>query len=140
MHIAFSNLTATLAVSGFPIVSGVHGSLVPGRLTALMGSSGCGKTTLLSALMGIPNEGVTVSGAPTLPAGLVGNVPQKDQFHGSLSVYHALWSSAVSRLPSGHSAACSAAASASLLGLLPHSAKATPCQWWPSSTSPLQPC
>lgn len=51
LEVSFTDLEVVLP-SGQQILRGVSGHLRPGRLTAIMGPSGAGKTALLSAIMG----------------------------------------------------------------------------------------
>ncbi|MGI5469965.1 ABC transporter ATP-binding protein [Streptomyces sp. CA-132043] len=59
-----------------PLVDGVSLRLHPGRITALVGASGSGKTTTGLALLGEYPEGAQVTGEVRVPDGLVGYVPQ----------------------------------------------------------------
>ncbi|KQV04446.1 MULTISPECIES: ABC transporter ATP-binding protein [unclassified Kitasatospora] len=63
-------------VGGRTLLDGVHLRAYPGRVTALLGASGCGKTTTGLALLGEYPEGAKVSGTVLTPAGAVGYVPQ----------------------------------------------------------------
>ncbi|WP_308369818.1 ATP-binding cassette domain-containing protein [Streptomyces sp. McG3] len=58
------------------IVDGVNLRVLPGRITALVGASGSGKTTTGLALLGEYPAGARVSGDVRVPDGLVGYVPQ----------------------------------------------------------------
>jgi peptide/nickel transport system ATP-binding protein len=64
-------------VGGRAIVDGVNLQVVPGKITALVGASGSGKTTTGLALLGEYPAGARVSGEVRVPAGLVGYVPQQ---------------------------------------------------------------
>nr|WP_051860115.1 ATP-binding cassette domain-containing protein [Streptomyces anulatus] len=59
------------------IVDGVNLRVLPGRITALVGASGSGKTTTGLALLGEYPAGARVSGDVRVPDGLVGYVPQQ---------------------------------------------------------------
>ncbi|GAA4682063.1 ABC transporter ATP-binding protein [Streptomyces chumphonensis] len=61
---------------GRAIVDGVDVRLVAGRITALVGASGSGKTTTGLALLGAYPAGARVSGEVRTVDGLVGYVPQ----------------------------------------------------------------
>lgn len=63
-------------VGGRLLLDGVHLRAYPGRVTALLGASGSGKTTTGLALLGEYPEGAKVSGTVRSPAGAVGYVPQ----------------------------------------------------------------
>ena len=85
------------------ILSSAQGTLSPGELVAVLGSSGCGKTTLLSCLAGRlrPSEGsVSLNGAP-LPSSnsLVAFIQQEDLFLPHLTVSEHLRFQARLRLP-----------------------------------------
>lgn len=64
-------------IDGRAIVDGVSLRVLPGRVTALVGASGSGKTTTGLALLGEHPPGARVSGAVRVPGGgPVGYVPQ----------------------------------------------------------------
>lgn len=63
-------------IDGRAIVDGVGLRLLPGRITALVGASGSGKTTTGLALLGEYPAGAQVTGEVRAPDGLVGYVPQ----------------------------------------------------------------
>jgi ABC-type multidrug transport system ATPase subunit len=85
------------------ILDGVHLSIAPGELVAIIGESGSGKTTLLKALAGVgpPSSGaVSVSGEPVAARATdIGYVPQTDIIHTELTVREALRYAARLRLP-----------------------------------------
>ncbi|MFC8454627.1 ABC transporter ATP-binding protein [Kitasatospora sp. NPDC057223] len=64
-------------VGGRPIVAGVNLRVYPGRVTALLGASGSGKTTTGLALLGEYPPGAVVSGRIGVPADGVGYLPQQ---------------------------------------------------------------
>ncbi|MGW2634880.1 ABC transporter ATP-binding protein [Streptomyces chattanoogensis] len=63
-------------IDGRAIVDGVSLRLAPGRITALIGASGSGKTTTGLALLGAYPRGARVTGEVRAPATTIGYVPQ----------------------------------------------------------------
>ncbi|MEU2435588.1 ATP-binding cassette domain-containing protein [Streptomyces rubradiris] len=63
-------------IDGRAIVDGVSLRVTAGKVTALVGASGSGKTTTGLALLGEYPAGARVTGAVRVPDGLVGYVPQ----------------------------------------------------------------
>ncbi|MYQ78935.1 MULTISPECIES: ABC transporter ATP-binding protein [unclassified Streptomyces] len=63
-------------VGGRAVLDGVDLRLRPGRITALTGGSGSGKTTTGLALLGEYPPGARVTGSVRVPQGLIGYVPQ----------------------------------------------------------------
>ncbi|GLW14411.1 ABC transporter ATP-binding protein [Streptomyces sp. NBRC 13847] len=63
-------------VDGRALVDGVSLGLAPGRITALIGASGSGKTTTGRALLHAYPPGATVTGEVSVPDTPVGYVPQ----------------------------------------------------------------
>ncbi|PUZ56872.1 hypothetical protein GQ55_5G378200 [Panicum hallii var. hallii] len=92
----------------FEILKGVSGSFRPGVLTALMGISGAGKTTLMDVLAGRKTGGytegtITVSGYPKKQetfSRVFGYYEQSDTHSQHLTVLESLLFSAWLRLPS----------------------------------------
>ena len=78
------------------------GKLSPGRVTAVMGPSGAGKTTFLNALAGKAYHSYTtgivlINGKPDpikCYKKVIGFVAQDDIVHGNLTVEENLWFSA----------------------------------------------
>ncbi|XP_071719365.1 putative white-brown complex homolog protein 30 [Rutidosis leptorrhynchoides] len=108
IEIAFNELTLTLKGKRKCIMRSVSGKLMPGRISAVMGPSGAGKTTFLSALTG-KITGCTMSGMILVNGKnesihcykkIVGFVPQDDIVHGDLTVEENLRFSARCRLSS----------------------------------------
>ncbi|XP_020221803.1 ABC transporter G family member 31 [Cajanus cajan] len=89
------------------LLSNVSGVFAPGVLTALMGSSGAGKTTLMDVLAGRKTGGyiegdIKISGYPKVQqtfARIAGYVEQNDIHSPQLTVEESLWFSASLRLP-----------------------------------------
>ncbi|KAL3520747.1 hypothetical protein ACH5RR_018896 [Cinchona calisaya] len=106
IEIGFRDLTVTLKGKNKHILRSVNGKIMPGRITAVMGPSGAGKTTFLSALAG-KAVGCKISGLILINAKtesihsykkIIGFVPQDDVVHGNLTVEENLWFSARCRL------------------------------------------
>ncbi|GJS76857.1 putative white-brown complex homolog protein 30, partial [Tanacetum coccineum] len=106
IEIAFKELTLTLKGKQKCIMRSVSGKIMPGRISAVMGPSGAGKTTFLSALTG-KITGCTMSGMILVNGKnesihsykkIVGFVPQDDIVHGDLTVEENLRFSARCRL------------------------------------------
>ncbi|MBV8516171.1 MAG: ATP-binding cassette domain-containing protein [Acidobacteria bacterium] len=89
------------------LMEGVSLTLLPSELVALMGPSGAGKTTLMTALNGYqpPSSGRVLFNGQDLYANFdrfrlgIGYVPQDDILHGELTVGEALYFTARLRLP-----------------------------------------
>eukprot|EP01083_Nonionella_stella_P008884 25735_1 len=105
MYIRFRKLSLYLPKHNKFILNYVTGSIVPGRITAIMGPSGAGKTTFLTALMGKADG---ISGSTSVNGNechmseyskLIGFVPQNDVMIRELSVRDNIWFSARMRLP-----------------------------------------
>ncbi|KND03224.1 uncharacterized protein SPPG_09010 [Spizellomyces punctatus DAOM BR117] len=103
-EIEFENLGFTLP-TGVEIMRGVTGDLKPGRLCAVMGPSGAGKTTFVSLLT---NKAKRTSGTIRINGieeelskyrKLIGFVPQEDVMLRELTVRDILMHSALMRLP-----------------------------------------
>ncbi|KAK9283806.1 hypothetical protein L1049_012060 [Liquidambar formosana] len=107
IEVAFKDLTLTLKGKKKQLLRCVTGKIMPGRITAVMGPSGAGKTTFLSALVG-KAIGCTTTGVILINGKnesihsykkIIGFVPQDDIVHGNLTVEENLWFSAKCRLP-----------------------------------------
>ncbi|CAF1698290.1 unnamed protein product [Brassica napus] len=107
IEVAFKDLTITLKGKNKHLMRCVTGKLSPGRVSAVMGPSGAGKTTFLTALTG-KAAGCTMSGMILVNGKvesiqsykrIIGFVPQDDIVHGNLTVEENLWFSARCRLP-----------------------------------------
>ncbi|KAI3981701.1 hypothetical protein MKX01_020644 [Papaver californicum] len=106
IEVAFKDLTLTLKGKHIHLLRSVTGKIMPGRVSAVMGPSGAGKTTFLSALAG-KVTGCVVSGLVLINGKIepihsykkiIGFVPQDDIVHGNLTVEENLWFSARYRL------------------------------------------
>lgn len=76
VHVAAEIKDLRVEVDGRPIVDGVSLRVRPGKVTALVGTSGSGKTTTGLALLGEYPPGARVAGEVRVADGLVGYVPQ----------------------------------------------------------------
>ncbi|KAA8516559.1 hypothetical protein F0562_016935 [Nyssa sinensis] len=106
IEVAFKDLTLTLKGKNKHLMRCVTGKIMPGRVSAVMGPSGAGKTTFLSALAG-KATGCTMSGLILINGKvesiysykkIIGFVPQDDVVHGNLTVEENLRFSARCRL------------------------------------------
>jgi len=99
VEIAFKDLTLTLKGSKKKLLRSVTGELMAGRVAAVMGPSGAGKTTFLSAIAGkatgCETTGMILINGKTEPIRaykrIIGFVPQDDIVHGNLTVQENLW-------------------------------------------------
>ncbi|KAJ3126574.1 hypothetical protein HK098_007403 [Nowakowskiella sp. JEL0407] len=103
-NISFEGLGLKLP-NGMEIMKGVSGSFKSGRIAAIMGPSGAGKTTLVTVLMGKQKR---TKGKVWVNNNeeelfkykkLIGYVPQEDVMLRELTVYNILFHSAKMRLP-----------------------------------------
>ncbi|PUZ38885.1 hypothetical protein GQ55_9G231900 [Panicum hallii var. hallii] len=109
LEVAFKGLT--LSIGKKKLLQCVTGKLSPGRVTAIMGPSGAGKTTFLNAVLGktsgYKKDGlVLINGIPESMQSykkIIGFVPQDDIVHGNLTVEENLWFSSCCRLSKGMS-------------------------------------
>jgi len=107
LNLTFIKLGLELRSNNIKVLNGVTGSCRPGRVTAIMGPSGAGKTTLMNTLAGRATYGRTcgtllINGSvDTIKSysDLVGFVPQDDIMHSDLSVKENLLIYASLRLP-----------------------------------------
>ncbi|KNA20495.1 hypothetical protein SOVF_051940 isoform D [Spinacia oleracea] len=106
LEVAFQDLTLTLKGKKKHLLRCVTGKISPGRVSAVMGPSGAGKTTFLSALAGkatgCKRTGmILINGKADSTHSykrIIGFVPQDDIVHGNLTVEENLWFSARCRL------------------------------------------
>jgi ABC-type multidrug transport system ATPase subunit len=112
LRLEFDQLSLTIPASGknppLTILKGVNGSIEPAKVTAIMGPSGAGKTSLLHTLLGRIDPSwecggsLLVNGASELLRRfkkIIGFVPQDDLVHPDLSVYDNVKYAANTRLP-----------------------------------------
>lgn len=94
LEIAFKDLTITLKKKHKHLMRSVTGKMMPGRISAVMGPSGAGKTTFLTAVLG-KITGCTITGSILINGKdisiqcykkIIGFVPQDDIVHGNLTV------------------------------------------------------
>lgn len=94
IELSFKDLTITLKQKHKHLMRRVTGKILPGRITAVMGPSGAGKTTFLSAVTG-KIRGCNISGSILINdkpdsihsyKKIIGFVPQDDIVHGNLTV------------------------------------------------------
>ncbi|OVA18036.1 ABC transporter-like [Macleaya cordata] len=106
IEVAFKDLTLTLKGKHKHLMRCVTGKIMPGRVSAVMGPSGAGKTTFLNALAG-KTTGCTMTGLILINGKtesihaykkIIGFVPQDDIVHGNLTVEENLQFSARCRL------------------------------------------
>uniref|UniRef100_A0A5B7AXX0 Putative ABC transporter G family member 28-like n=1 Tax=Davidia involucrata TaxID=16924 RepID=A0A5B7AXX0_DAVIN len=106
IEVSFKDLTLTLKGKNKHLLRCVTGKIKPGCITAVMGPSGAGKTTFISALAG-KAVGCTMTGLILINGKtesihsykkIIGFVPQDDIVHGNLTVEENLWFSARCRL------------------------------------------
>eukprot|EP00798_Chlamydomonas_sp_ICE-L_P016439 gene16439-22657_t len=111
-HLAFRNIKYSVPKPGntseeLHLLKGISGVFSPGRLTALMGASGAGKTTLMDVLAGRKTGGreegtMTLNGYPKVQktfARVMGYVEQFDIHSSQATVHEALMFSGKMRLP-----------------------------------------
>lgn len=99
IEVAFKDLTLTLKGSKKKLLWSVSGKFSPGRVAAVMGPSGAGKTTFLSAIAGkatgCETSGLVLINGKIEPIRgykkIIGFVPQDDIVHGNLTVEENLW-------------------------------------------------
>ncbi|RZC76969.1 hypothetical protein C5167_001143 [Papaver somniferum] len=106
IEISFRDLTVTLKGKNKHLMRCVTGKIMPGRVSAVMGPSGAGKTTFLNALAG-KATGCKKTGLILINGNdesihsykkIIGFVPQDDIVHGNLTVEENLMFSAKCRL------------------------------------------
>ncbi|KAK1571068.1 hypothetical protein Q3G72_011560 [Acer saccharum] len=106
IEVSFKDLTLTLKAKEKHLLRSVTGKIRPGRITAVMGPSGAGKTTFLSALAGkataCKRTGLILINGKNESIHsykkIIGFVPQDDIVHGNLTVEENLWFNAKCRL------------------------------------------
>jgi ABC-type multidrug transport system ATPase subunit/pSer/pThr/pTyr-binding forkhead associated (FHA) protein len=109
-NVTLSARGVTVQVARRALIEDISLTIFPGELVGLMGPSGAGKTTLMSALNGytLPAKGEVLLNGHSLYehyprfAPFLGYVPQDDIIHRSLTVGQALYYTARLRLPSDY--------------------------------------
>lgn len=102
----FSSLSYTLP-NGLEVLKDVRGVACPGKLTAVMGASGSGKSSLLDILahrskIGSVSGSILINGRPVTSSQVrrvSGYVDQEDTLMQTLTVYETVLYSALLRLP-----------------------------------------
>ena len=79
MTIIFKNLSCELG--GREILKNISGEIFPGKMTAVLGPNGCGKSTFLRALLGL----VPVSGEISALPKKIGYLPQAKEIYWPLT-------------------------------------------------------
>jgi ABC-type multidrug transport system ATPase subunit len=104
---------------GRPVLNDVSLRVTPGRLVAVIGASGAGKTRLLEVLAGVrrPNSGTVRYGGGQPISGTIGYVPQDDIVHLDLPLASMLGYAARLRLPAANTAAATTAAATTAAGI-----------------------
>lgn len=107
-HVLFQEMSSEgISEKKLQLLSSVSGVFSPGVLTALVGSSGAGKTTLMDCLAGRKTSGhiegdIRISGYPKIQetfARISGYVEQNDIHSPQVTVFESLWFSSYLRLP-----------------------------------------
>lgn len=73
------NLSATWKSTNAPVFSNVTFTLPEGKLTALCGVNGCGKSTILSVMAGIPAADLQTEGTVSVDSTIILNQKAKDR-------------------------------------------------------------
>eukprot|EP00758_Cryptobia_borreli_P008545 Tbor_TRINITY_DN5397_c2_g2::TRINITY_DN5397_c2_g2_i4::g.4428::m.4428 len=112
----FSELSVTVKGAkgaDIQLLKGISGTIRPGRMTAIMGPSGAGKTVFMTRLLGKFESSWRTDGDLSINGycdnlqeyqHIIGYVPQDDVLHAELTVYENVWFSASTRLPKDWSA------------------------------------
>lgn len=110
-QLLWKNLNISVKKTGKQIIDGLSGAFESGKLIAVIGASGCGKTTFLNYIAGYTRDDLEVSGGLFINdvpltnlkkhKQITGYVLQQDILLGELTVFETLMYQAKFKLPAG---------------------------------------